>query len=206
MEEKKNRKGRLSPESRKGKASPEERRAIVREALGEELADERVLRMGEYIQHGDVTTLAHCLAVAEKSYELAERFGVLDRVDLRAMLRAALLHDFYLYDWHEKDASHRWHGFHHAERAAANARDLLGAGEAEQAIIRSHMWPLNLTKPPRSREGWIVTLADKIVAAKETLRGFRKRRGKSAGKSDATVPENTPKTPHGSHVPEKKEE
>ena len=154
----------------------EEERTLIRQILAPYLADEKVLSMGRYIQHGSVTTLAHCLAVVDRSYELARDLHLLGRIDLPVMLRAALLHDFYLYDWHEKDRSHAWHGFHHATRAMINARERFGIGEHEQAIIRSHMWPLNPARLPRSREAWIVTVADKIVAARETLFARKKRR------------------------------
>jgi hypothetical protein len=38
------------------------------------------------------------------------------------------------------------------------------------------MWPWTLFNPPVCREGWLISLADKIVALKETVlcRGKRK--------------------------------
>jgi hypothetical protein len=37
----------------------------------------------------------------------------------------------------------------------------------EKNIIRGHMWPLTFLHPPKSREAFLVCLADKDVAAKE---------------------------------------
>jgi hypothetical protein len=39
------------------------------------------------------------------------------------------------------------------------------------------MWPWTLFHPPRCREGWVISLADKIVAVKEAAlsRGRRRR-------------------------------
>ncbi len=40
-------------------------------------------------------------------------------------------------------------------------------------MIRTHMFPLNLTSVPTHRESMILCLADKIVATKETVDGFK---------------------------------
>lgn len=135
-----------------------------------------VQRMTKYIQHGKVSTYDHCLDVAKATNKLANKLHI-KNIDRRSMYRAAFLHDFYLYDWHEKgDGSHKMHGYHHANRARDNADELLGATIKEQEIIESHMWPLTFTKIPRSREAWIVCLADKGVSTKEVIRGFRDKR------------------------------
>lgn len=135
--------------------------------LGGLKRDPFVVRMKNYVQHGRVSTYEHCMNVARASYRLNRRLRL--GADEKTLLRGALLHDFYLYDWHEKDASHRRHGFHHADAAARNAGTLLGASEQEREIIRSHMWPLTLSRVPKSREAWIVCLADKWCSLLETL-------------------------------------
>ena len=78
------------------------------------------------------------------------------------------LHDFYLYDWHEKSTWHRWHGFSHPSRAWENARRHFPMGAKEENIIRSHMWPLIPWQIPKSREAVIVCLADKCCSLYET--------------------------------------
>ena len=41
--------------------------------------------------------------------------------------------------------------------------------ETERQIIESHMWPLNISRIPHSREAWIVCVADKCVSLYETV-------------------------------------
>lgn len=157
------------------KESKQAREEAIDVLVGDLKRHPLVERMKRYVQHGDISTYEHCERVTDASYRL-NRFLRL-RADERSLLRAAMLHDFYLYDWHKKDdGTHRWHGFHHAKRAAENAGRLLGASEKERQIIGSHMWPLNLTQVPRSREAWIVCLADKWCSLQETL--FMRRKGK----------------------------
>ena len=51
-----------------------------------------------YIQHGDVTVFEHCIAVAEYSCRIAEFLHL--SVNRKVLIRGALLHDYFLYDWH----------------------------------------------------------------------------------------------------------
>lgn len=131
------------------------------------LQDERVRSMNHYIQHGSITTLQHCIMVAETGFLLNRRLHL--GANEESLVRAALLHDFYLYDWHEKSDDHKLHGFTHARKAAENARRFFAINQQEYRAINSHMWPLTLTKLPVSRIGWILCVADKYCAMKETI-------------------------------------
>ena len=98
--------------------------------------------------------------------ELAQRFSL--NVNRKELIRGALLHDYFLYDWHEKNAGHRFHGFIHAGRALQNAKNDFELTRREENIISRHMFPLNIV-PPMCKEAWLVCLADKICASKETI-------------------------------------
>ena len=73
------------------------------------LQDERIWSMQNYIQHGSVSCLEHSFVVSYYCYTLIKRLHV--SCDERALVRGALLHDYFLYDWHEPEAWHRLHGF-----------------------------------------------------------------------------------------------
>ena len=119
-----------------------------------------------YYQHGNTTVYEHCVNVALVSCRIVKCFHC--KVDKRALIYGALLHDYYLYDWHEKDSSHRFHGFHHAKKALENAEKEFCLNEIEKNIIVRHMFPLTLI-PPSTKEAWIVCIADKWCATVEIL-------------------------------------
>ena len=123
------------------------------------------LKMKNFRQHGGVTTYDHCDHVAQLSYRLNQRLHM--GANLRVLLVGAFLHDLCLYDWRDRAPDHRLHGYRHAEKARRNAEVYLHVGKREQDIIYSHMWPLNITHVPKSKEAWIVCLADKICAVQE---------------------------------------
>ena len=77
--------------------------------------------------------------------------------------------NYFLYDWHEKDDSHKWHGFHHAKKALENALEDFKLNEIERDIIACHMFPLNI-RPPKYRESWLVCYADKVCSGLETVK------------------------------------
>lgn len=131
----------------------------------------------EFIQHGSVTVFEHSMAVACMCLLLAGWLRL--KVDERALVRGALLHDYFLYDWHVPDKSHRLHGFIHARRALKNAQRDFHLGEIEKNMIESHMFPLNLCLP-RYRESVILCIADKICATQETV--GRRAESKTCGK------------------------
>ena len=145
------------------------------------LLSEGMQRSRQYLHHGTCSVYEHSVSVARTCLYLANRMNL--TVDERALVRGALLHDYFLYDWHEKDPSHAWHGFHHASVALRNACRDFSLGEIEQDMIYCHMFPLN-PRLPRYREGWILILADKLCSGRETITGHMPRfhRKAEAGK------------------------
>ena len=127
-----------------------------------------VLQMKEYKQHGKTTTYDHCMSVARVSYKLDRLLH--SKCDKIALLRGAMLHDLFLYDWHDSSScTDGLHGYHHADKALKNAREIFNIGKKEADIIYSHMWPLNISRIPKRREAWVVCMADKYVSLRETI-------------------------------------
>ncbi len=132
----------------------------------------RYAEMKKYYSHSDITVHTHCIKVAFAAYRFAVEHEI--PCDVRALVRGALLHDYYLYDWHDPNKGFRWHGFKHHRFALANAERDFPLTRRERMIIRAHMFPLTFWCVPRCREAWIVTIADKIVATEETLKKYKK--------------------------------
>lgn len=119
-----------------------------------------------FIQHGNTSVYTHVISVAKKSIEIAEKYNL--KVDMDSMIRGALLHDYFLYDWHDGKRERWIHGFTHPMKAYKNAKSEINLNRLERDIITKHMFPLTIL-PPRYLESWIVTFADKYVSAVETL-------------------------------------
>ena len=126
--------------------------------------------MENFMQHGNVSVCQHSISVALESIKFVRKFKI--SCDERAVVRGALLHDYFLYDWHEKALWHNWHGFRHPGIALQNAVKEYSISQIEGEIIKKHMWPLTII-PPLCREAWIITLVDKYVSTLETV-GIRK--------------------------------
>lgn len=124
------------------------------------------LRLKSFKQHGIISVYHHSIAVALLSLYIARYFQL--KIDNKSLIRGALLHDYFLYDWHLKDKSHKWHGFIHASRALENANNEYDLNLIERDIIKKHMFPLNIAFP-KYKESLIVCIADKIIALYETV-------------------------------------
>lgn len=142
---------------------------------GEDILTNQAFLDSEHaIQHGDVSVREHCISVARCALSISDFLPF--QFHERDMVRGALLHDYFLYDWHEKKVKpehilkfYQMHGFTHPATALANARKEFELTKREEDIIAKHMWPLTV-KPPLCREAWIVTMADKYISLLETLR------------------------------------
>ena len=133
------------------------------------LSDE-AQKMKSFTQHGTTSVFEHTVSVAKYSLKMAnvlEKLGA--KIDRRSLVRGAILHDYFLYDWHEKNEFHRLHGFTHPKRALDNAARDFDLNHIESDIIRKHMFPLTPV-PPKHIESGLVCIADKWCAICETFK------------------------------------
>lgn len=127
--------------------------------VGDLLGNEKVLEMKKYNHHGKISTHFHSVYVSYLSYKIGTRLGV----DTRELVRAALLHDLYLYDWHIEKHEEK-HAWYHPKMAVKNAEKYVEPlSDKQKDMIYSHMWPLHLM-PPKSKEGFVLTFVDKHCA------------------------------------------
>lgn len=132
----------------------------------------RVAESKEFCQHGGTSVYQHSLHVTYESCLFAERHHL--PVDYSVLIRGAFLHDYFLYDWHDKEHRHkRPHGFYHPSAALRNAMGDFELTAKEQNIIKRHMFPLTIV-PPACIEAWIVCYIDKVCSTRETL--YRRKR------------------------------
>ena len=149
---------------------------LLKENASDILHSENFQKTRHHIQHGTMPVYRHCLDVAKQSIQINKALGL--GCSERDLIRGALLHDYFLYDWHDKNRENyqKLHGFYHPGIALKNARKENHLTRREEDIIKKHMWPLTVV-PPLCREAWVVTAADKYCSLLETLK-IRKRPGR----------------------------
>lgn len=151
------------------------------------LKSEEFQKRKKFKHHSNISVYDHSLAVAKVSYMLAKKL----KLDYYSATIGGLLHDFYTKPWQENVGKRKFlesHGFTHAKEAMNNAKKYfphLMNDKIENIILR-HMFPLNKV-PPKYKEGWVVTMADKYVSLEvfknpkfiPTLLGIRKKSDKN---------------------------
>lgn len=125
------------------------------------LSNKEFLKTKSIVHHGN-TRYNHLVRVAYTSYVLSKVLGC----DINSATRAAALHDFFLVRDDKNILTSAKMLIEHPLLAKENAINYFGISEKEQNIIESHMFPISNVMP-KSKEAWIVTFSDKLVAMLE---------------------------------------
>lgn len=150
---------------KKAKMSPEELKSEYLDCVSDIIGHDDVRSMKQYNQHRGVDCLRHSLNVSIFSYLICKKL----RLDYRSAARGGLLHDFFLYDWHNGNPHGGLHAFRHPKIASINAKEKFDLNCREQDVIRKHMWPLTLSLP-KYPETFVVVLVDKFFCIREAFR------------------------------------
>ena len=156
------------------KQQKEELEAIYQKFLN----DKKVQRMSEIQMHRGSSCYIHSFRVAKLCLLKASRYERYTFEDLKNVLVASILHDYYLYDWREHHELKKKHGRRHPLVACANAIRDFNIPTEVQDIIKTHMWPLTPKLYPKTKEAKLVNRMDNHIAIREalTFRAFKKRR------------------------------
>ena len=152
------------------------------------IIDEEYQKRRYFKHHEKESVYDHSILVSVYSYKLAKKY----HTNIYNSTIAGLLHDFYTFPWQytddlslldskykehfQKNNKHKkfleLHGFTHAIDAADNANIYYNKYVNEKILsaIRTHMFPLSLLtkyKIPNCKEGYIITIADKIITIKD---------------------------------------
>ena len=128
------------------------------------LNSDYISKLNKLKHHKNTSRLEHSVGVANACFKFAKKFNL--KVDLKSMVRGALLHDFFLYDL-KKERINK-HLTKHPEIALNNAVREYNINKIEKDIILKHMWPMTF-KLPKYKESFIVCFVDTYCAIKECL-------------------------------------
>ena len=127
------------------------------------LENDKVNEMKIYMQHCNTSCFEHSYNVSYICYKICKKLNF----DYVSASRGAMLHDFFLYDW-RKSKKFNFHAYKHGKIAYNNAIKEFKLNEIEKNMILRHMWPGTIV-PPKYKEGFVLTLADKWCATKEIV-------------------------------------
>ena len=118
-------------------------------------------QLKNYTHHYYTTRYQHSLNVAWYSYLMCKKM----HLNAVSCARGAMMHDFYLYDTHDAKYAKK-HIQTHPSIALKNAQKYFVLDPVEVDCIIHHMWP-RVKGKPRTKEGYIVTIAAKYAASLE---------------------------------------
>lgn len=127
------------------------------------LTHKEFLKTKSVAHHGN-TRYNHSVRVGYMSYKVSKILGA----DTSSTIRAGVLHDFFLERDDKNIATETKMLIKHPSIAKNNASYYFAINDKEKNIIESHMFPIS-NVVPNSKEAWIVTFCDKIVAIFEGM-------------------------------------
>lgn len=119
------------------------------------------------IEHHGTSRFEHSLKVSYYSYKIAKCL----KLDSDEVARGGLLHDFFLSDEDRTTKDRVISTFVHPKKAVENAEEQFSISDKERDIIKTHMFPVNLSLP-KYTESWIVNFVDKVVGFSEFCHKF----------------------------------
>ena len=122
------------------------------------------------IEHHGISRYDHSLKVSYYSYKIAKAL----HLDYEQTAVGGLLHDFFLSPEDRTQKDRLVSVFTHPKQAVDMAKSQFDLTTKEIDMIRSHMFPINLSVP-KYAESWIVSMVDKCVATNEFAIKFRFR-------------------------------
>ena len=122
------------------------------------------------IEHHGISRYDHSLKVSYYSYKIATAL----HLDYEQTAIGGLLHDFFLSPEDRTQKDRLVSVFTHPKQAVEMAKSQFDLTTKEIDMIRSHMFPINLSVP-KYAESWIVSMVDKCVATNEFAIKFRFR-------------------------------
>jgi len=133
----------------------------------------RLLQTRAYTHHFGTSLLRHSVNVAYVSVFISKLLRL--NIDYIQLTRGALLHDYYLYDCHDKNEEHKKHHLRrHPSKAVIAAQEDISLTKKEIDIILKHMFPITFSIP-KSKESLVVCLSDKICSIYELFTNIYKR-------------------------------
>ncbi|MBR2669107.1 MAG: HD domain-containing protein [Solobacterium sp.] len=119
-------------------------------------------KLEQFTHHLHTNRYQHCLNVSWYTYLWAKKLGL----NYKEAARGALLHDFFLYDYRSNPPIKGNHNEIHPIAAFTNAEKYFEVTDIMRDCILRHMWP-NTSASPETREGYLVSVADKYCAGIE---------------------------------------
>lgn len=128
----------------------------------EDILNNKEFNKIKYIEHHGITRYDHCLRVSYYSYKISKKLGF----KYEEVARGSLLHDFFLSDTNRSIKYKLLSTFTHSKKALNKSLEYFSLSKLEQNIIKSHMFPINISIP-RYKESFLVSTIDKVVAIYE---------------------------------------